>query len=394
MLLEYYPATANHKDNQDKYSLSAIVSSEDAEDFCPIHYIYDYLPSRPSWLTAQTLSLDIFFSSHKQQDSRRKINEGTNSIALDIRSAKLPLHTGLTGPFLQNKYWKATEQSTKDFLQLFASDERCGRILLSPSNKKTMASLAEEQLEHGSIMDSYSRFTIYFWPEVDEHTMEETHEYFMTRLRTTIPCTSENTPLEQGIDAFRRDLLTCDNEEGGGNGGAEIIETLINFCHHREPPSFGSVREYLDYRWMDVGNRYTFAATTFAIRSRTTQHNPSLLPLLRHIGDHISIANDIASYAKERHAYESGKATAIINTVHVIMQQERLEDVDAAKSIAYAWQLFTEDAVRRDLEALREDERIGDEEWKFVEACLGIAKGNLLTSVVMRRYGGEGARVV
>ena len=74
------------------------------------------------------------------------------------------------------------------------------------------------------------------------------------------------------------------------------------------------------------------------------------------------------------------------------MQQERLE-AEPAKTMAYAWQLFTEEAIRGDLDRLKEKEGMGDEEWRFVDACLGAARGNLFTSVVIKRYGGEGARV-
>ncbi|KAL8866201.1 MAG: hypothetical protein Q9198_008992 [Flavoplaca austrocitrina] len=210
-----------------------------------------------------------------------------------------------------------------------------------------------------------------------------------------MPCTAEGTPLEQRIDAIRGGLLAGDEEEG--NGGAEILETLINFCHRSDDPvpvcnQFGSIREYLDYRWTDVGNSFTFACAKFSIRSHADQHHPSLRPLLHHIGDHISIVNDIASYDKEKRNFESGKASSVINLVDVIMQQERLE-AEPAKTMAYAWQLLTEDAIKGDLDRLKESGVMGQEEWRFVDACLGAATGNLFTSVVIKRYGGEAARV-
>ena len=64
------------------------------------------------------------------------------------------------------------------------------------------------------------------------------------------------------MDAIRLGLLDGDGE--GGNGGAEVLETLIDFCCHAEPPreEFSSVRAYLDYRWDDVANRYAFGCSS------------------------------------------------------------------------------------------------------------------------------------
>ncbi|KAL8668570.1 MAG: hypothetical protein Q9168_006809, partial [Polycauliona sp. 1 TL-2023] len=169
MLLEHYPVVQNHCGERKTYNLDAIASIEDTKWLCPIHYVYDYLPSPPKWLQPPPLSSNPLFPLQKQQEqeSCHLLEKCINSITLHTQSANLPLHTGLTGPFLQNKHWKATEESTREFLGLFARDERCGRLLLA--NNKSMANLAEEQLAYSDIMDSYSRFTIYFWPGVDEH---------------------------------------------------------------------------------------------------------------------------------------------------------------------------------------------------------------------------------
>ena len=57
------------------------------------------------------------------------------------------------------------------------------------------------------------------------------------------------------MSAIRQGFLDGDAE--GGNGGAEVLQTLINFCNHSHPPpeNFSSVRDYLDYRWEDIANR-------------------------------------------------------------------------------------------------------------------------------------------
>lgn len=83
----------------------------------------------------------------------------------------------------------------------------------------------------------------------------------------------------------------------------------------------------------------------------------------------------------------------MINLVHVIVQVERVEAL-TAKSMAYAWQLCTEDEILRELEGLKGRGELRAEEWSFVDACLLAASGNLFTSVVMSRYCGEDARIL
>ena len=137
---------------------------------------------------------------------------------------------------------------------------------------------------------------------------------------------------------------------------------------------------------------FTWACSKFSIRSRTNQKTPNLHRILHHLGDHISIANDIASYEKEKRRYETGRATSMINLVHVIAKVDRMEET-AAKSMAYAWQLCTENEILKELEELKRRDEMSVEDWNFVDACLLAASGNLLTSVVFSRYGGEDARI-
>jgi hypothetical protein len=79
----------------------------------------------------------------------------------------------------------------------------------------------------------------------------------------------------------------------------------------------------------------------------------------------------------------------MINLVHVIMQSYRL-DAEAAKFMAYAWQLHSEDQVGKEIEVLRRTGDLSLDEWRFLEACLHAASGNVFTSVISR-YGGEQA---
>lgn len=132
------------------------------------------------------------------------------------------------------------------------------------------------------------------------------------------------------------------------------------------------------------------------------ENSPTMQRIFHHIGDQISIVNDLASYEMERQRFESGKARSLINIVSVIMKLERV-DVAVAKTMAYTWQLCMENEILNDLEVLKKErekkQRDGlsveeeDEDWRFIHAWLMVASGNLFASIVMSRYGGEGARL-
>ncbi|KAI4108929.1 MAG: hypothetical protein LQ339_002048 [Xanthoria mediterranea] len=165
-----YPVYAEQiehsRDGQAAYKLPALVPSEEVELLCPIRYIYNYLPVQPNWLETRQLSLRRFCEAEeeKRQDSNSRRAEPTNSITMNPRAANLPLHTGLDTTFRQSRYWKSNERSTEELLKLFAEDERCSSILCS--NKQSMSSLAEEQ-RRCAVMDTYSRFSTYMFPQAD-----------------------------------------------------------------------------------------------------------------------------------------------------------------------------------------------------------------------------------
>ncbi|KAL9052308.1 MAG: hypothetical protein Q9206_004361 [Seirophora lacunosa] len=391
------------KCNDHVHRTSALNGSADGNTLCPIHYIYDYLPFPTAWLTPRPVSLSSIWQPNDDAWPALPAYEaeGKNSFGIHATAAQLPLHTGLDN-FRQNKHWHAIEDSTKELLKLFAEDRLCGDVMLSKS--LSLSTLAKEQLK-SDIIDTYSRFIVYTFPEADEErirlvaqsvilififddtwesaaqeTIVNLRHDFESRLRGTIAPSEADTPLERRIHDIRHGFLASDEVEG--NGGADVLETLIKFFYHAAPPhkGFSSVCDYLDYRWEDVAND-------------VDQSNPCLRRLLHHIGDQISIVNDMASYDKEKRHFDTGRAKSMINLVHVIATLERV-DAQTAKAMAYAWQLSTENAILEDLQALKRQGELSSEEWRFVDACLTAASGHLFASVVMARYGGEKTRVV
>lgn len=148
------------------YQLLTLTSPNHMELLCPIRYIYNYLPHETEWLKSQPISLGRILAESKDCKSAFIDNQakGRNSICIHTREANLPLHTGLEN-FRQNIYWRASEKATKELLELFAQDRHCSEVILS--DKRSMSSLAEDQLKT-AVLDTYSRFGVYMFPEADE----------------------------------------------------------------------------------------------------------------------------------------------------------------------------------------------------------------------------------
>lgn len=111
------------------------------------------------------------------------------------------------------------------------------------------------------------------------------------------------------------------------------------------------------------------------------------------MGDHFSIVNDIASYEKEYENFKNGKAQHLVNIVVVMQEIYQSTSSDDAKTKSYALQLDTEDKIVQELESMKEARSLSLSEWDYVDAVLAMAAGNIFTSVVISRYGGEAARI-
>ena len=155
---------------ENEYQIIRLATPNDTEFLCPIEYVYNYLPRQINWLKPQPISLSRLFAVSDEGKLAFIDHEARerHSIRLDTQAAGLPLHTGL-GKFRQSRYWKASEQTAKELLELFAQDRRCSEVILQ--DKRSMASVAGEQLGSGFV-HTYSRFPIYSFIEADENRIQ------------------------------------------------------------------------------------------------------------------------------------------------------------------------------------------------------------------------------
>ena len=118
-----------------------------------------------------------------------------------------------------------------------------------------------------------------------------------------------------------------------------------------------------------------------------------LATFVRLVKNHISVANDLGSWAKEKKAYDKGRVLYLINTAEITRRLLSLPSERAAVAVTYSFQLEIEREIDDEIERLRMQDTLSPDEWRFVDAALHAASANTLVNSIMSRYGGEEARI-
>lgn len=135
------------------------------------------------------------------------------------------------------------------------------------------------------------------------------------------------------------------------------------------------------------------ACVKFSLGSSVQIDHPTLQHALQLVGDLVSLANDRASYDKEKRAFEADKSKHLINAVDVMQKLCSLCNDESAKILTYTLQLEVERQLECELADLARTKVLADSEWHFLEACLEMLAGNIFASIVISRYGGQEARL-
>ena len=138
---------------------------------------------------------------------------------------------------------------------------------------------------------------------------------------------------------------------------------------------------------------FVIAAAKFSIKSTASITDPRFSRYLALVSDHLGLVNDLASYDKELRALNDGDTSDMINLVHVVKTVTCLQGTDEAKAVVWALQLQIERQMMEELEGLRRDGGLTDDEWWFLEAVASTAVGNVMFCMTSSRYGGEAARI-
>jgi hypothetical protein len=139
---------------------------------------------------------------------------------------------------------------------------------------------------------------------------------------------------------------------------------------------------------------YVLGCTKFALNSSVDLESPHLSRYLRLMKDHVSVANDLGSWEKEKRAYDTGKVLYLINAVDVVKNIFGLPMDRAAVAMTQALQLQIEVDIDDEIQRMVDENVLTVEEWRFVDATLHVMSGNVFVSTVMSRYGGEAFKLV
>ncbi|XHF98078.1 hypothetical protein AWENTII_001648 [Aspergillus wentii] len=375
---------------------------EDHSDLYPIRYVYNYVSEHGGYLQRPTLKLNkhleskIFLRLGSPVIRERDIKEDErNSVMLFPSASSVYWPTGIqiVG---QTRHWKAQLDKTVQGLEDFASD--CIAKEIFCKHGKTFAEHARGEMS--SFADGWFRFYLYMLPCPDETRAillaqaNFFHNDYMSRMISS-PGYVIDPPKSSGqahIDSTIQQLHEQDRIRG--NGGREVIETLKQFFCHKPPPKrFENMDQYLDYRFEDIGIPYIMACIKFSAASDVDLKDPKLKTFIRLAGSHILIVNDLGSWAKEKRAYDSGKAAYLINAVDVMKQLLRLQSDSNSVSMTYAFQLQLECDLDAEIERLMFANTLDSEQWYFIHITLLFLTGTVASTVFMSRYGGEKARI-
>ncbi|RFU33603.1 hypothetical protein B7463_g2740, partial [Scytalidium lignicola] len=158
--------------------------------------------------------------------------------------------------------------------------------------------------------------------------------------------------------------------------------------HHS---NFESLRSYLDYRNVDIGDNLLQGQITFACGVRLSEEEKAALKKLIHLfADHISLMNDLYSFHKE---YEKSKSGwLLLNAISVIQQVNQVSVVTAkriAQEIIFDLEIQFHEEFERHMD--QKSLNVRQEKWaKGIAKCL---VGHIYYSVTNPRYSGPATKV-
>ncbi|PYH40344.1 terpenoid synthase [Aspergillus saccharolyticus JOP 1030-1] len=149
---------------------------------------------------------------------------------------------------------------------------------------------------------------------------------------------------------------------------------------------FSSLRDYLDYRAVDIGRDYILAAVKFGNRiCISSADETALSPVIQLAMDHIILTNDLFSYDKE-----SREAETCANAVRYL-EQVLAVDAGAAKILITSLLRQTETRMHAELASRRGSNALSPSQLRYARGVIEAAAGNVAFSITTRRYSAIGA---
>ncbi|OJJ32700.1 hypothetical protein ASPWEDRAFT_174147 [Aspergillus wentii DTO 134E9] len=388
----------------------SICSPENRKHLFPYSYAHSTIKGEINYLRFPSLNLNKYQQQRcfSHTSTEPQFERPDHAVELFPQAAGLPWPTAVQAA-AQNKYWEICINACKDILELFSQDETTKGLV---SAGKSLTEITQKELARG-FEHGFVAFAIFVYPFAEPRRAKPVadanayvfildgvvlgwhivQEKFVSRMRPGFrPDKSSRTAVEARIDET---IEQCDeiDRESGTNSARDMINQLVYFYDKPAPPKeYSTVREYMDYRTRDVAVTLIIASARCSIVSSVDYHDPKFAPVIQLIADQILLQNDIASFEKEKRAFDTGKAHTFINCVHVVKTLMGVSYEDALE-LSLAAQLQTETKLDTEIDRLISEDVLTAEEWRFVDGILYAMTGNAMGSVIISRYGGEKTRL-
>lgn len=104
--------------------------------------------------------------------------------------------------------------------------------------------------------------------------------------------------------------------------------------------------------------------------------------------EHFTLVNDVYSFDKEYREHVT-QGTVLVNAVSVLTELYSLSDTTTAKCMLWSVIRDIENRMRAEYEDLKTSKTpLSAEQWRYIDALLECAAGNIFCSATIARYGG------
>ncbi|OJJ42124.1 hypothetical protein ASPZODRAFT_105738 [Penicilliopsis zonata CBS 506.65] len=299
----------------------------------------------------------------------------------------------------QCRYWKlailACEELVRDMRALRTQTNKRLPDWFSQSNAADPTSNHKERL----LVDTSVSAAIYMAPNSAPERIQIIAQLFLLLWTHDV------------VDSIMQDLLSLSRKEKPGatlemvpslTFGSELLDdchgllrvVLAHFCtwvcftREQQRTNFGDLRDYLDYRASDIAADTVSSCVRWGNRlDLQTAELASVQEVVNLAMDHIILVNDLFSFNREKNAaVEEG--ALFLNAVHYL---EGVLGVHSplAKDLTMQLVWDFESKVTAKIRHLRQCDRQYSAQWRYLDAMVEAAAGNLFFSLTSVRYGAK-----
>ncbi|GKZ36019.1 hypothetical protein AbraIFM66950_006892 [Aspergillus brasiliensis] len=368
----------------------------------PISHSYD--PIRTSKNSAFDSDLFDFLEATNGDDY-------LNSFPLFPSAMGIPWPSKFPG-CRQCKHWETAERMTKELLQAIYQNHRQtpqddGKLPVNLHKSST----DKRSLKERELIATAVKSTAYMFPDASpiragmiaqsmlliflhDDVVEESPVHAGSTITDAILAPWIGTKEESAQHPLHNFLkAVIDKEPILGKG---LLDGAFAWIKHTKgyqsiPPTvFDSLRNYLDYRSVDIGRELLLAQAAFACNVHLSEPEMKVFDrLISLYSDHISLTNDLYSFDKE-YGDHCRTGAVLINAVDVVRKVHRVSEF-IAKQLVRESILEVETGFSEEYRKLHLSGKLSGNQQRFVEALTLCLVGHIFYSATSGRYGGESA---